>query len=258
MAKNAADQGAQIICLQELYCSQYFPQHVDVDHYGLARPLDDHSVTIMQKLAAEKKCVMIVPVYEYAMDGVYFNSVKVFDADGTSLGKYRKIHIPDGPQYYEKFYFTPGDLGYPVFQTRYGTLGVGICWDEWFPEVARILSLKDAQILIYPSAIGTEPDHPEYSSQNAWETVIKSHAVANNNFVAAINRVGKEGDMTFYGGSFVSDPNGDVLIRGGTEDEILTVDIDLSQIKKFRDMLQFHRDRRPDTYTEILRQVISE
>jgi N-carbamoylputrescine amidase len=201
---------------------------------------------------------IIVPVYECAQPGINFNTAVVVDADGSVIGKFRKVHIPEGPQYLEKYYFTPGDLGYPVFKTAYATIGVGICWDEWFPEVARILSLKGAQVIFYPSAIGSEPDHPEYSSQEAWETVIRSHGIANGLFVAAVNRVGQEEEMSFYGGSFISTPYGEVLVRGNNEsDQVVAAELDFKQIKEFRNIFQFHRDRRPETYKDILKIAIN-
>lgn len=257
LAREAVKSGANIICLQELYTSQYFPQTVDVINYGHAKPLDDQALIVMQEIAKRDRVVMVVPIYEKAMDGVYFNSTVVFDAGGADLGKFRKIHIPDGPQYHEKYYFTPGDLGYPVFKTAFGTIGVGICWDEWFPEVARILALKGAQILFYPSAIGSEPDLPGYSSHNAWETVIRAHGICNNVFVAAVNRVGRERDMEFYGGSFISDPNGKILAQGNSDsDQVLMASVDYADIAKYRNLLQFHRDRRPETYAELMKQVL--
>jgi N-carbamoylputrescine amidase len=253
LVHEAADNGAKMVCLQELYAVRYFPQTVDLKHYDLAAPLPDESVRTMQPIASEKKVVIIVPVYEQAQPGIYFNTAVIIDADGSISGKFRKTHIPESPQYLEKYYFTPGNLGYPVFKTRYATIGVGICWDEWFPEVARILGLKGAQIIFYPSAIGSEPGHPEYSSQGAWETVIKSHGIANGLFVAAVNRVGREDEMTFYGGSFISNPYGDVLARGDNEsDQLVEAEIHLEQIQAFRNMFQFHRDRRPETYRELL------
>ncbi|UCE50849.1 MAG: carbon-nitrogen hydrolase [Desulfobacterales bacterium] len=257
MVNKAADTGANIVCLQELYTSRYFPQTVDVKHYDLAGPLPNESIEVMQKIAADKKLTIIVPVYECVRPGINFNTAVVVDADGSVIGKFRKVHIPEGPQYLEKYYFTPGDLGYPVFKTAYATIGVGICWDEWFPEVARILSLKGAQVIFYPSAIGSEPDHPEYSSQEAWETVIKSHGIANGLFVAAVNRVGQEGEMSFYGGSFIGNPFGDVLARGDNEsDQVVAAELDLKQIREFRDLFHFYRDRRPETYRELLKVVI--
>jgi N-carbamoylputrescine amidase len=257
MVRQAAAGGANIVCLQELFASRYFPQTVDVKNYGRAHFLPDESVAVMQKIAAAEKLTIIAPVYECARPGIYFNTAVVVDADGSIAGKFRKVHIPEGPQYLEKFYFTPGNLGYPVFKTAYATIGVGICWDEWFPEVARILGLKGAEIIFYPSAIGSEPDRPEYSSQAAWETVIKSHGIANGLFVAALNRVGREDDMSFYGGSFISNPFGDVLARSDHQsDQVIAAELDLKQIKEFRDLFHFYRDRRPETYAELTKILI--
>jgi len=257
MVQQAGANGANIVCLQELFASRYFPQTVDVNNYGLARPLPDESVAVMQKIAAANKLTIIVPVYECARPGINFNTAVIIDADGSIAGKFRKVHIPEGPQYLEKYYFAPGDLGYPVFHTAYATIGVGICWDEWFPEVARILGMKGAEIIFYPSAIGSEPDRPEYSSQAAWETVIKSHGIANGLFIAALNRVGREDDMHFYGGSFISNPFGDVLARGDNQsDQVVAAELDLKQIREFRDLFHFYRDRRPETYLELLKIVV--
>jgi N-carbamoylputrescine amidase len=257
MVQQAGADGAQIVCLQELFGSRYFPQTVDVKNYGLARPLPDESVAVMQKIAAANKLTIIVPVYECARPGINFNTAVIIDADGSIAGKFRKVHIPEGPQYLEKYYFAPGDLGYPVFHTAYATIGVGICWDEWFPEVARILGMKGAEIIFYPSAIGSEPDRPEYSSQAAWETVIKSHGIVNGLFIAALNRVGREDDMRFYGGSFISNPFGDVLARGDNQsDQVVAAELDLKQIREFRDLFHFYRDRRPETYSELLKIVV--
>jgi N-carbamoylputrescine amidase len=251
--REAAAKGAQIVCLQELFDAQYFPQFVEVRGYAYAQPLPSSTTQRMQRLAAELGIVLIVPIYEEAMPGLYFNTVVVFDADGKDLGKYRKTHIPDGPQYLEKYYFTPGDLGYPVFDTRFGRIAVGICWDEWFPEVARIFALQGANIIFYPSAIGSEPDRPEYSSANAWRTVIRSHGICNGVFIAAPNRVGTERDMTFYGESFISNPFGDVLAQAGGDDQILMAQIDLNQVREARELLHFLRDRRTDTYGPLLK-----
>jgi N-carbamoylputrescine amidase len=254
LVQHAAGSGAQIICLQELFSSRYFPQTVDVSHYTLACEMPDQTVATMQRIAAERRIVLIVPVYECARPGIYFNTAVVIDADGTISGKFRKVHIPEGPQYLEKYYFTPGNLGYPVFKTAYAKIAVGICWDEWFPEVARIFGLKGAQIIFYPSAIGSEPDHPQYSSREAWETVIRSHAITNGLFVAAVNRVGVEDQMQFYGGSFISNPFGEVLARGDNQnDQVVLAALDMQQIKDFRDIFQFFRDRRPETYNDLLK-----
>lgn len=257
MVQQAAAAGANIVCLQELYASRYFPQTVDVKNYDLARPLPNESVEVMQKIAADRKLTIIVPVYECARPGINFNTAVIVDADGSIAGKFRKVHIPEAPQYLEKYYFTPGDLGYPVFKTAYATIGVAICWDEWFPEVARILGLKGAQIIFYPSAIGSEADRPDYSSQAAWETVIKSHSIVNGLFTAAINRVGREDDMSFYGGSFISSPFGDVFARGDNQsDQVVAANLDLNQIREFRDLFHFYRDRRPETYSELLKIIV--
>ena len=267
MIREAAAQGAQIVCTQELFNGLYFPQTVDVAKYDWAEPIPGGAAfNILQQTAEECKIVLIGSLFEYAMDGVYFNTAFVFDADGSYLGKYRKHHIPDGPQYLEKYYFTPGDLGYPVFKTKYGNISVLICWDEWFPEPARICALKGADIIFYPSAIGSEPDNPELDTSQSWVDAIKAHGIHNNMFIAAINRVGREnedstrpdkGHMEFYGRSFISDPWGKLLIEGSRDsDEVIVCDVDFAEIKKVRDILQFHRDRRPDTYGEILNTVI--
>lgn len=252
--KEAAAKGAQIICLQELFNSQYFCQTVSVDNYTLAEPYNSPLLQTMGELAKNLEIVLIVPFYEKAARGVYFNSAVVFDADGSYLGTTRKNHIPDGPQYHEKYYFVPGNTGYPVYETRYGTIGIGICWDEWFPEVARILALQGAEILFYPSAIGSEPDHPELSTRRAWEKAISAHGISNGVFIAAVNRVGQERDMTFYGGSFVSNPLGDIIQSLGDKEGILIQEIDRREIDFARNLLQFLRDRRPDTYGPLLQQ----
>jgi N-carbamoylputrescine amidase len=228
-AREAASRGAQIVCLQELFHARYFPQRVDVGSYRLAERLPSETTARMGRLARELELVLVVPVFEEARPGVYFNTAVVFDADGTELGKYRKTHIPDGPQYHEKFYFTPGDLGYPVWRTRYGTIGVGICWDEWFPG---------------------------FSSAEAWRTVIRSHAIANGVFVAAVNRVGTEDEMTFYGRSFVADPFGEILASGGDGEEVLVADLDLERVRELRELFHFLRDRRIDTYAPLLQRLI--
>ncbi|MEY3239926.1 MAG: hypothetical protein RIR11_1364 [Bacteroidota bacterium] len=251
----AADNGANIICLQELFDAQYFPQTVDVNNYKYARTIPSDLSNTMSALAAELGVVLIVPIYEEALPGLYFNTAMVFDADGKYLGKYRKTHIPDGPQYLEKYYFAPGDLGYPVFNTKFGCIAVGICWDEWFPEVARLFALQGAGIIFYPSAIGSEPDRPDYSSHKAWQTVISAHGITNGVFIAAPNRVGVEKDMTFYGHSFISDPFGDFLSEGDTNDAILYADCDFNKIREARELLHFLRDRRVDTYGGLLKMV---
>ncbi len=254
--RKAAANGANIICLQELFDAQYFPQFVNVESYKYAQPIPSPTTNKMQALAKELGVVLLVPIYEEAMAGVYFNTVVVFDADGAYLGKYRKTHIPDGPQYLEKFYFAPGDLGYPVFDTKFGRIAVGICWDEWFPEVARIFALQGANIIFYPSAIGSEPDRPDYSSHEAWQTVVRSHGITNGVFIAAPNRVGTEQDMTFYGHSFISDPFGEFLATAEKEEAVLYADCDFGKVREARELLHFFRDRRVDTYGMLLKQSV--
>lgn len=260
-----AAKGAKIICTQELFNGTYFAQIIDYTKYDWAEPLSGPTNTRMQNLAKELDVVLVSCYYEYAMDGVYFNSAAVFDADGALLGNYRKHHIPEGPQYIEKYYFTPGDSPYLVFRSKYGTFGVLICWDEWFPEPSRILALKGADFVFYPSAIGSEPDNPDLDTSQTWMDAIRGHGIHNNFYVCACNRVGREeaedgsGYMEFYGRGFVSDPWGTVLVEGKREvEDLILAEIDLDEIKRARDILQFHRDRRVDSYQEILKMHISE
>ena len=265
MIREAAKKGAKIICPQELFKGQYFPQIIDVSKYDWAEPLDGPTNKRMSKLAKELDVVIVSPYYEYAIDGVYYNSAAVFDADGSLLGNYRKHHIPEGPQYIEKYYFTPGDSPYLVFKSKYGTFGVLICWDQWFPEASRIIALKGADFIFYPSAIGSEPDNPDLDTSQTWVDAIKAHGIHNNMYVCAVNRVGREdavdgsGFMDFYGRSFVSDPWGNVITEGKrNEEDIIIAELDLDEIKRARDILQFHRDRRVDSYKEILKLSIKE
>lgn len=255
-----AEMGAKIICTQELFNGQYFAQIIDYTKYDWAEPVDGPTNQRMQALAKELDVVIISCYYEYAMDGVYYNSAAVFDADGTFLGNYRKHHIPEGPQYIEKYYFTPGDSPYLVFKSKYGNFGVLICWDEWFPEPTRILALKGADFVFYPSAIGSEPDNPDLDTSQTWVDSIRGHGIHNNFYVCACNRVGREdavdgsGYMDFYGRGFVSDPWGNILAEGKrNEEDLIVAELDLDEIKRARDILQFHRDRRVDSYTEILK-----
>ena len=260
LIREAAEQGAQIICTEELFGGQYFPQTIDVNKYEWAEPIPGPISNRMQSLSEELSVVIIVSLYEYVRDGLYFNTVVVYE-DGEYLGKYRKHHIPEGPQYIEKYYFTEGDTGYPVFKTKYGTIGVLICWDEWFPEPSRILALKGADIVFYPSAIGSEPDNPDLDTSQTWMDAIRAHGIHNNMFIAAVNRVGredsKEGHMTFYGRSFISNPWGTIIKEAKTkENEIVMGEVDFAEITRARNVLQFHRDRRPDSYGELLKRVI--
>jgi N-carbamoylputrescine amidase len=258
--KEAAQNGAKIVCLQELFNTLYIGQDVDVAYYDYAEVLPGATSDRFGALSKELGIVTIVPMYEFVRPGVYFNSVVVYDADGSYLGKYRKNHIPEGPQYLEKYYFTPGNTGYNIFETKFGKIAVGICWDEWFPEVARIFALQGAQLIFYPSAIGSEPDRPDISTAKAWEKVISSHGICNSVYIAAVNRVGteqgKNSEMTFYGSSFISNPYGEIMSKGGTEEEIVYADVDFDICKEAADLLQFHRDRRVDTYKPLLKMVI--
>lgn len=260
--REAAAAGARIICLKELFNTPYFCTRQDVDLFDLAEPLPGPTTDHLSALARELGVVLIVPVFERSMAGVTFNSAAVIDADGTLLGKYRKTHIPQDPGFEEKFYFAPGDLGYQVWNTRYAKIGVLICWDQWYPEAARITALKGAQILFYPTAIGWLPEEKATlgaAQHTAWEVVQRGHAVANGCFVAAVNRVGTEDGTEFWGQSFVSNPYGEVMARGSDADEeVLLADCDLQALEDFRRIWPFFRDRRTDLCGDLQRRVIEE
>jgi len=251
----AAAQGGQIICLQELFRSQYFCQAEDHRHFALAEPIPGPSTEALTPLARELGVVIVASLFEKRAEGVYHNTAVVIDADGRLAGKYRKMHIPDDPRYYEKFYFAPGDLGFRTWDTRFGRIGVLVCWDQWYPEAARLTALHGAQILLYPTAIGWLPEEKAAfgaTQQSAWETMQRSHAIANGVYVAAVNRVGHEGrgegGIEFWGGSFVSDPYGSVLRRAGHEEEIMIVPCALNAVETARTHWPFLRDRRIDAY----------
>jgi N-carbamoylputrescine amidase len=264
LTREAAAKGAKIICLQELFSSLYFCDTEDYSHFALADSIPGEVTDAWGQLAAELKVVIIASLFEKRAQGLYHNTTAVLDADGTYLGKYRKMHIPDDPAYYEKFYFTPGDLGYRVFSTAYGTIGVLICWDQWYPEAARITSLMGAEILFYPTAIGwatSQDDATNREQYNAWQTIQRSHAVANGVHVVSVNRVGLEqnGAMRFWGGSFVSNPMGTLLYQAPHEDEVVEViSIDTSLTDQYRTHWPFLRDRRIDSYEPITRRYIDE
>jgi N-carbamoylputrescine amidase len=251
----AARKGAQIVCLQELFRSRYFCQKADARNFKLAENIPGPSTEALGTLAREKKIVIVASLFEKRSAGIYHNTAVVLDADGTLAGKYRKMHIPDDPFYYEKFYFTPGDLGFPSFQTRYAEIGVLVCWDQWFPEAARVASLSGAQILVYPTAIGWIPKEPKavaLQQRTAWELIQRSHAVANGVYVAAVNRVGREGKLKFWGNSFVAGPFGEIIAHsGGDREEILMAKCDLRKIEETRQSWPFLRDRRIDAYGAI-------
>ena len=252
--KSIADQGAQIICLQELFCSKYFCQSENHENFNLAENIPGPITEKMSLLAKELSVVLIVPLFEKRSEGIYHNTAVVIDADGSIAGKYRKMHIPDDPLFYEKFYFTPGDIGFKSFPTRYGRVGVLICWDQWFPEAARLTALSGADFIFYPTAIGFSNDDAseENLQSDAWKTIQRSHAIANGVFTIAVNRVGKEDQIQFWGRSFASDPFGKVLVEANISDEEdLIVQCDLSLIAKTRQYWPFLRDRRVDSYQNI-------
>lgn len=260
--REAAEKGAEIVCLQELFTSLYFCDVEDYDNFLLAESIPGPSTASLSEVAKELNVVVIASLFEKRTQGLYHNTTAVIDADGSYLGKYRKMHIPDDPGYYEKFYFTPGDLGYKVFKTRYATIGVLICWDQWYPEAARITSLMGAEILFFPTAIGwaSSQDVGTNTEQyNAWQTIQRSHAVANGVHVVSVNRVGEEGPMKFWGGSFVANPFGTVLYQAShQEEEIHVEEIDLSKSDRYRTHWPFLRDRRIDSYGPITKRYIDE
>jgi N-carbamoylputrescine amidase len=258
--QEAAKQGAQIICLQELFRSQYFCREENAELFELAERIPGPSTESLSKLARSLNVVIIGSLFERRAAGIYHNTAAVIDAGGALLGKYRKMHIPDDPLYYEKFYFTPGDLGFPNFDTRFGRIGVLVCWDQWYPEGARLSSLGGANILFYPTAIGWHPSEREEfgaAQLDAWRTIQRSHAIANGVFVAAVNRVGFEGTpesgLEFWGHSFVCDPFGQILAEASADkEEILIVECDLKRVEEVRRNWPFLRDRRIDAYSPIL------
>lgn len=257
--RKAVDQGVQIILLQELFNTTYFPQSMDDKFFDWAQSIPGPLTDELCDLAEELEIVLIAPFFERRAAGIYHNSLVVIDADGSLLGTYRKKHIPDDPGFHEKYYFTPGEDDYQVFDTKYAKIGPLICWDQWYPEAARITALKGAELLIYPTAIGTLPDEEGEKSQEfleAWQTIQRSHAIANGCFVASINRVGQEGDIDFWGHSFVAGPFGQMLAEAGSGEEVLITEIDLSKIEKQRQIWPFFRDRRIDSYEPILKRFI--
>lgn len=277
--EKAAADGAQIICTQELFKSLYFCQSEDSSHYDLAEEITPDSPTVqtLSKLAKDLQIVLITSLFEKRALGIYHNTAVVIDSDGSYLGKYRKMHIPDDPHYYEKYYFTPGDLGYKVFKTKYADIGVLICWDQWYPEAARLLGLKGAEIIFIPTAIGYSKISEESTYDQSWQIVQRGHAVSNACFLAAVNRVGFEADpsvtlpashgnepgvgpngesgINFWGQSFVADPDGSVLkLASKDQEEIVVCPVDLSLIEETKQMFSFpYRDRRVDSYQDLLK-----
>ncbi len=264
LVERAARRGAQIICTQELFRSQYFCQTEDHANFKLAESIPGPGTDAFSRLAKKLKVVIIASLFEKRAAGVYHNTAAIIDADGSLLGRYRKMHIPDDPLYYEKFYFTPGDLGFKAWSTRYGKIGVLICWDQWYPEAARATALQGAQILFYPTAIGWHPGEKKKYGQaqhDAWETIQRSHAIANGCYVAVPNRVGHEKlagqGIEFWGQSFVAGTSGEILARAGAHrEEILIVPVDLAKVDVTRTHWPFLRDRRIDAYGNLTQRFV--
>ncbi|ADF52344.1 Nitrilase/cyanide hydratase and apolipoprotein N-acyltransferase [Zunongwangia profunda SM-A87] len=264
--KKAAKEGAQVICLPELYSSHYFCQSEDVDNFALAEPLYSTSFSAFSSLAKELGVVIIVPFFEKRMAGIYHNSAYIIDNDGSEAGLYRKMHIPDDPHFYEKFYFTPGDLGFKTITTKVGQIGTLICWDQWYPEAARLTALQGAEVLFYPTAIGWHPSEKnKYGDHQygAWMNVMKGHAVANGTYVAAANRIGLEkyvpntDGIEFWGASFIAGPQGEILAQASHDkEEILIAEVDLDHQENVRQNWPFFRDRRIDFYGNITKRAI--
>jgi N-carbamoylputrescine amidase len=265
LVRTAAGRGAQIICLKELFDAPYFCKSQQFERFDLAEPIPGPTTDAMVRLARELAVVLVVPVFERQAAGVYRNSAVVIDADGSILGVYRKMHIPDDPMFNEKYYFTPGDTpGFRVWQTRYATIGVLICWDQWYPEAARITSLMGAEVLFYPTAIGWHPSEQDEwgaAQVDAWRTIQRSHAIANGVFVASVNRIGHEDEpgtdgLTFFGRSFIADPFGRYLAEAGDAEDVLIARCDPALIETVRRNWPFLRDRRIDAYGPILQRYL--
>ncbi|MDX2187450.1 MAG: carbon-nitrogen hydrolase [Opitutaceae bacterium] len=265
LAERAVADGAQIICTQELFASQYFCQAEDHKFFGLAESIPGPSTQAWQQFAARHGVVVVASLFEKRAAGLYHNTAVIIDADGSLLGVYRKMHIPDDPLYYEKFYFTPGDTGFKAWDTRFGRIGVLICWDQWYPEAARLTALRGAEILVYPTAIGWHPaEKAEYGARqhSAWKTIQRGHAVANGCYVAAINRIGQEAPsggagLEFWGQSFVAGTSGQVLAVAPVDHEVvLVVPVDLSEVDTTRTHWPFLRDRRIDAYGDLSKRFI--
>ena len=264
--REAAKMGAEVISLPELYSSHYFCQSEDVDNFALAEPLYSTSFIAFSELAKELEVVIIVPFFEKRMAGIYHNSAYIIDTNGSEAGLYRKMHIPDDPHFYEKFYFTPGDLGFKTFPTNKGKIGTLICWDQWFPEAARLTALQGAEVLFYPTAIGWHPLEKEQYGENqhgAWMNVMKGHAVANGVYVAAANRIGLEqylpntSGIEFWGSSFIAGPQGEILAQASHDkEEILIAEVDLDLQENVRQNWPFLRDRRIDAFEDITKRAI--
>lgn len=265
MVKEAAKMGAEVICLPEMYRSEYFCQKEDVSLFDLAETIPGESTELFAPIAKEHNVAIIIPVFEKRTEGVYHNSLAVINSDGNTLGIYRKMHIPDDPAYYEKFYFTPGDLGFKAFETTYGKIGTLICWDQWFPEGARLTAMSGASSLFYPTAIGWHPKEKEQygkQQQDAWMTVQRGHAIANGIYVIAANRTGfektveEQDGIEFWGNSFIADPQGVIIAQASSGNEIITANIDLNHLEDIRRNWPYFRDRRIDAYSDLTKRFL--
>lgn len=260
--KEVAAKGAQIICLQELFKSLYFCDVENYDNFRLAESVPGSSTNALSKIAKDLGVVIVASLFEKRAEGLYHNATAVLDADGSYLGKYRKMHIPDDPGYFEKFYFTPGDLGYKVFDTKFAKIGVLICWDQWFPEAARITSMMGAEMLFYPTAIGWHQSQDETTNDEqyqAWQTIQRSHSVANGIPVVSVNRVGVEDEMKFWGGSFITNSFGKVLYQAPHEKEEVHVEaLSMDSSSEYRTHWPFLRDRRIDSYQPIIKRFLDD
>jgi len=262
---EAAGKGAEIVCLPELFRSQYFCQSEDHANFALAEAVPGPTTTRLEQVAREHKVVIVASLFEKRAAGVYHNTAAIIDSDGKFLGKYRKMHIPDDPAFYEKFYFTPGDLGFKAWPTQRGHIGVCVCWDQWYPEAARLTALRGAQLLFYPTAIGWHPAEKEKygkAQHSSWETMPRSHAIANGCFVAAVNRVGHESPaggsgIEFWGQSFLCAPSGEIIAKGSIDqEEIVLADVEWGRVDEHRTHWPFLRDRRIDAYAGIEQRMI--
>lgn len=253
---QSARNGADVVALQELFSTTYFCREMDPRFFDWAEPVQGPLTERFCKIAKQEGVVILLPLFERKAPGVYFNSLVVIERDGSIAGVYRKMHIPDDPGFYEKYYFTPGDKGFRVFDTSAGKIGTLICWDQWFPEAARLTAMAGAELLVYPTAIGTLPEEGEeekHRFRDAWKTIQRSHAIANGCFLASINRVGEEGGTRFWGNSFICGPFGEILAEAGEQEEIITAELDFSAIEPHRQTWPFFRDRRIDGYGDLMK-----
>ncbi|MBI3648668.1 MAG: carbon-nitrogen hydrolase [Actinobacteria bacterium] len=252
LVADAASQGARVVVLPELFADRYFPQKMEQARYELAEPVGGELTAALREMARANGVTLVGGLYERAREGLLYNTALCIGPDGEVLGRYRKVHIPHGPGYEEKFYFAPGDLGFTVADAPDLRVGLAICWDQWFPETGRALGLGGAELIVFPTAIGDEPTEPGFSSLEAWQTACRAQALFNQTFVAAVNRIGGEEVLTFYGGSFICDPWGRVLVEAGKEEGAFVAGCDLDLIRETRGLFQFYRDRRPETYGPLV------